>query len=220
MATTINPVVHYRDLDAGARFLVEAFGFVQHAVHKADDGSIQYVETPLNAAPLGLGPHTEGAMFDTGPAVVYISLDEVDSTHERARAAGAEILMAPPTRTTARGTSSPRTARATSGLWHLSARQLKPIGSRSRGRHESVCGLAAIVCALGIRSRRVAPDPGGVVIRQEGSTWGTLVFRFRLVNWAMTPVQVTAMLWQGRLVGGPGARILDRRSVASRDADA
>ena len=78
MTTSINPVVHYRDLDAGARFLVETFGFVQHAVHKADDGSIQYVELSLNGAPLGLGPHTEGSMFDTGPAVVYISLDEVD----------------------------------------------------------------------------------------------------------------------------------------------
>jgi hypothetical protein len=41
MATTINPVVHYRDLAAGARFLVETFGFVQHEAHKADDGSIQ-----------------------------------------------------------------------------------------------------------------------------------------------------------------------------------
>ena len=95
MATTINPVVHHRDLDAGARFLVETFGFVQHAFHENDDGSIHYVELSLNGAPLGLGPHIEGSMFDTGPAVVYISLDEVDSMHERARAAGAEILMAP-----------------------------------------------------------------------------------------------------------------------------
>ena len=95
MTTTINPVVHYRDLEAGARFLVETFGFVQHETHKADDGSIQYVELSLNGAPLGLGATTEGSMFDTGPAVVYISLDEVDSMHERASAAGAEILMAP-----------------------------------------------------------------------------------------------------------------------------
>jgi uncharacterized glyoxalase superfamily protein PhnB len=95
MATTINPVVQYRDLDAGARFLVEAFGFAQHEAHKAADGSLQYVELSLNGAPLGLGAHAEGSMFDTGPAVVYISLDEVDSMHERARAAGAAILMAP-----------------------------------------------------------------------------------------------------------------------------
>jgi len=95
MATTINPVVQYRDLDAGARFLVEAFGFVQHEAHNAPDGSLQYVELSLHGVPLGLGAHAEGSMFDTGPAVVYISLDEVDSMHERARGAGAEILMAP-----------------------------------------------------------------------------------------------------------------------------
>src|SRR5688572_15060524 len=95
MATTINPVVHYRDLDAGSRFLVDTFGFVQHAVHKADDGSIQYVELSLNGAPLGLGQHSQGSTFDTGPAVVYISLDEVDRMHQRARSAGTEILMPP-----------------------------------------------------------------------------------------------------------------------------
>lgn len=95
MTTTINPVVHYRDLTAGARFLVDSFGFVQHQANEDDDGTIQYVELSLNGAPLGLGPYTEGSMFDTGPAVVYISLDEIDSVYERAAAAGAEVLMEP-----------------------------------------------------------------------------------------------------------------------------
>ena len=95
MTTTINPVVHYRDLAAGARFLVDSFGFVQHQAHADNDGKVQYVELSLNGAPLGLGTATEGSMFDTGPAVVYISLDEVDTMHERAVAAGAEVLMAP-----------------------------------------------------------------------------------------------------------------------------
>ena len=95
MTTTINPVVHYRDLAAGAKFLVDSFGFVQHQAHEDDDGEIQYVELSLNGAPLGLGRLAEGSMFDTGPAVVYISLDEVDAMHERAAAAGAEVLMAP-----------------------------------------------------------------------------------------------------------------------------
>jgi uncharacterized glyoxalase superfamily protein PhnB len=95
MATTINPVVHYRDLEAGSRYLVDTFGFVQKEAYKADDGSLVYVELVLDGAPLGLGPYVEGSMFDTGPACVYISRDEVDSMHERAVAAGAEILMAP-----------------------------------------------------------------------------------------------------------------------------
>ena len=95
MTTTINPVVHFRDLAAGATFLVDSFGFVQHRAHEDTDGTIQYVELSLNGAPLGLGTLTEGSIFDTGPAVVYISLDEVDTMHRRAAAAGAEILMTP-----------------------------------------------------------------------------------------------------------------------------
>ena len=95
MTTTINPVVHYRDLASGARFLIDTFGFVQHRAHEDDNGKVQYVELSLHGAPLGLGAHADGSMFDTGPAVVYISLYEVDSMHERAQASGAEILMAP-----------------------------------------------------------------------------------------------------------------------------
>lgn len=34
-------------------------------------------------------------MFDTGPAVIYISFDDVDRMHEWAKKAGAEILMPP-----------------------------------------------------------------------------------------------------------------------------
>ena len=95
MPTTINPLVHYRDLAAGVQFLVDAFGFEQQTAHEGDDGSLRYVELRLHGAPLGLSPHVAGSMFDTGPAVVYISLDEVDPTHEKAAAAGAEILMPP-----------------------------------------------------------------------------------------------------------------------------
>ena len=95
MATTINPVVHYRDPAAGTRFLVEAFGFEHHQTHQSDDGTIQYVELSLDGAPLGLGATVEGSMFDLGPTAVYISVAEVDGLHDRARAAGAEILMPP-----------------------------------------------------------------------------------------------------------------------------
>ena len=95
MTTTINPVVHYRDLEKGTRFLVDTFGFEEVAVHKGDDGTYQYVELALDGAPLGLGPHTEGSMFDLGPTAVYISRDEVDSMHQRAVEAGAEILLPP-----------------------------------------------------------------------------------------------------------------------------
>ncbi len=95
MPTTINPVVHYRDLEKGARWLVDTFGFVQLEAHKDGEGELQYVELALDGAPLGVGRRVEGSMFDTGPGVVYISQDDVDAMHDRAVAKGATILMPP-----------------------------------------------------------------------------------------------------------------------------
>ena len=95
MPTTINPVVHFRDLGAGARFLVEAFGFDEREATKGPDGELVYVELTLDGASLGVGSTEVGSLFDLGPTGVYVSLDEVDAMHERAVAAGAEILMPP-----------------------------------------------------------------------------------------------------------------------------
>ena len=95
MPTTINPVVHNRDPEKGARWLVDAFGFVLHEAHASPDGEVQYVEMSLDGVPLGIGRTTEGSMFDVGPAVVYISYDDVDAMHDRAAQAGAEIMMPP-----------------------------------------------------------------------------------------------------------------------------
>jgi len=95
MTTTINPVVHFADLDGGVRYLVETFGFEEVVVHRDDAGAAQYAELTLDGVPMGAGPRAEGSMFDLGPFSVYISLDEVDSMHERAVAAGAEIAMPP-----------------------------------------------------------------------------------------------------------------------------
>jgi uncharacterized glyoxalase superfamily protein PhnB len=47
----------------------------------------------LDGVPLGLGRTTEGSIFDIGPAVVYVSYDDVDAMHDRAVEAGAEIVM-------------------------------------------------------------------------------------------------------------------------------
>jgi predicted enzyme related to lactoylglutathione lyase len=51
-----------------------------------------------------------------GSGAVYIAVDDVDALHDRAKAAGAEIVYGPAaTRTTARATSARATPRA--NLW-------------------------------------------------------------------------------------------------------
>ena len=48
MTTTISPVLHYVDLDRAVPYLVETFGFVEHAVHRDDAGTPIYAEMRLD----------------------------------------------------------------------------------------------------------------------------------------------------------------------------
>jgi uncharacterized glyoxalase superfamily protein PhnB len=93
---TILPVLHYRDPDKALSFLNEAFGFREQAVHKGPDGDTVYVELEYGGCHFGFGRTAEGdSPFDLGPTAVYVALDDVDAHHDRAVAAGAEIVMAP-----------------------------------------------------------------------------------------------------------------------------
>jgi uncharacterized glyoxalase superfamily protein PhnB len=91
---TIQPVLHYRDPEKALQFLTETFGFREHAVHKDPEGNIAYVELELGGCYVGFG-RTSGSdsPFDLGPIAVYVALDDPDAHHERAVAAGAEIVM-------------------------------------------------------------------------------------------------------------------------------
>jgi uncharacterized glyoxalase superfamily protein PhnB len=91
---TISPVLHYADLGRAIQFLSDAFGFNEHAVHRDPEGKIQYAEMEFGGAYIGFGSTSGGdSPFDLGPSAVYVSLDDPDSHHSRAVAAGAEIVM-------------------------------------------------------------------------------------------------------------------------------
>jgi len=93
---SIQPVLHYRDPDKALRFLADVFGVEEKAVHRDPDGRVVYVEAALGDCWFGFGRTAEGGSpFDLGPTAVYVTLDEVDSMHERAATAGAEIVMPP-----------------------------------------------------------------------------------------------------------------------------
>jgi uncharacterized glyoxalase superfamily protein PhnB len=91
---TIQPVLHYQDPEKAIRFLTETFGFREHAVHRAPDGKIAYVELEFGGCYIGFGPtYGSDSPFELGPTCVYVALDDPDAHHERALAAGAEIIM-------------------------------------------------------------------------------------------------------------------------------
>jgi uncharacterized glyoxalase superfamily protein PhnB len=97
--STISPIVPYRDVRAAIDFLCDAFAFERHALHEDGDGNLTHVELrlgddfimptePREAAAGGM-PIPLGCEHQ-----LYVVVEHADAHHDRAKAAGAEIVMA------------------------------------------------------------------------------------------------------------------------------
>jgi uncharacterized glyoxalase superfamily protein PhnB len=93
------PTLRATDARALIRFLVDAFGFEEVVVH----GDGDRVDHAQLAWPLGGGIMLGSARTDEGDAWrlqpgtfgAYVVADDIDARHDRAAAAGAEILKEP-----------------------------------------------------------------------------------------------------------------------------
>jgi uncharacterized glyoxalase superfamily protein PhnB len=88
---TVFPILSYDDAPAAIDFLIDAFGAERHAVYAADDGTIQHAEIRL-----GNGIVMLGSSRADSPATrnsIYVIVEDPDAHCERARAAGATIVM-------------------------------------------------------------------------------------------------------------------------------
>jgi uncharacterized glyoxalase superfamily protein PhnB len=94
---SIYVTLRYDDARAAINYLTGTLGFVEQHVFTADDGSVGHAELSFGDGVVMLGtrrgtPDT----FDTGRAVVYLALDsaeQVDAHHDRAVAAGAQVVQ-------------------------------------------------------------------------------------------------------------------------------
>jgi uncharacterized glyoxalase superfamily protein PhnB len=99
MEQTVTPYLMYEDAAAAIEFLTEAFGFREKMRTATDSGGIH---AELEIAPDG------GWIYVSQPAagfrnpsvvgktsLVYAIVDDVDGHHERAKAAGAQIIDEP-----------------------------------------------------------------------------------------------------------------------------
>lgn len=92
-AMSIYPVVRYTDAKAAIAFLTNTFGLIEEQVNNADDGSVGHAELSWDGGIVMLGTRTGDAdPFDTGRAVLYLTVDDVDAHHDRAVAAGTKII--------------------------------------------------------------------------------------------------------------------------------
>jgi uncharacterized glyoxalase superfamily protein PhnB len=89
----IIPTLRYNDAKAAIDFLERAFGFHRKAVHENEDGTIGHAELTHGRGMLMLGTSKPGDRFATGRAVLYAIVDDPDAHHDRAKAAGATIVL-------------------------------------------------------------------------------------------------------------------------------
>ena len=98
-APTVWACVNYRDALAGIRYAVDVLGFVETAVHTADDDPSVVVHAELRW-PEGGGvmigtagrPDSEFSQMPTGCASLYVVTDHPREILERCRAAGSELV--------------------------------------------------------------------------------------------------------------------------------
>jgi uncharacterized glyoxalase superfamily protein PhnB len=88
MTQSVFPSFRYRDAPAAIRWLKDTLGFEELAVHENDDGTIAHAELVIAGNVIMLGSARDDA--PPTPTTTYVALDDVDSLHERAKAAGGE----------------------------------------------------------------------------------------------------------------------------------
>ncbi len=91
------PTLSYADAPAAIRFLVEAFGFEETAVHPGEtEGTVAHAELrwPGGGGVMLGSVRADSVAADLPPGVgsIYIVVDDPDALFERARAAGATVV--------------------------------------------------------------------------------------------------------------------------------
>ena len=97
---SVFPVLRYRDAHAAIDFLERAFGFERKAVHEGDDGVVQHAELGFGNGVIMLGSARDSEWSQHAPppgsAAVYVVVrDDIDAHHDRAKAAGAQVVFGP-----------------------------------------------------------------------------------------------------------------------------
>jgi uncharacterized glyoxalase superfamily protein PhnB len=96
--TSIYPVLTYDDAYAAMDFLDKAFGCERLQVYEGDNGGVAHAQLRFGDEVVMLSSTSEGDPIynqGAGRTSVYLVVDDPDALHERAKGAGAEIVMPP-----------------------------------------------------------------------------------------------------------------------------
>ncbi|HEX6585620.1 MAG TPA: VOC family protein [Solirubrobacterales bacterium] len=91
------PIVSYENADAAIDWLKRAFGAEEIAVHKGDDGQVEHMELSFEGGVVMGGSKRVGELAGKveigSPTSIYLVVSDPDAHHERAVAAGAEVVI-------------------------------------------------------------------------------------------------------------------------------
>ena len=96
MKANIFPALRYRDGHAAIDWLVRVFGFETQAVIDAPDGGVAHAQLRLGPGVVGLNSAANTSADSPWTGVgqgLYVCLKDVDAHHDRAKSAGADIVM-------------------------------------------------------------------------------------------------------------------------------
>jgi uncharacterized glyoxalase superfamily protein PhnB len=86
------PAIRYADAPAAIDFLTSVFGFEVNARHDGENGRVDHAQLTFGTGMVMVGSRS-GDQWDTERVSVYVVTDDPDTLHDRAREAGAEIVM-------------------------------------------------------------------------------------------------------------------------------
>ncbi len=101
-STRIYPFLRYADAPAAFEWLARAFGFEKQMLVPGPDGTIAHAQLRYGGSVIMIGSltDTDDAMGLKTPAAlggvtqgIYVHVDDATAHHDRAKAAGAEIIM-------------------------------------------------------------------------------------------------------------------------------
>lgn len=91
---SIHITLRYSDANAAIAFLTGTLGFREENVSRGETGSVEHAELSFGGDVLMLGTRgAEPGPWDTGKAVTYLAVDDVEAHHAHAVAEGAEVTM-------------------------------------------------------------------------------------------------------------------------------
>src|SRR5215510_6889979 len=92
----VSPVFRYTNAPAALDWLVRAFGFTVRSDHRAPDGSVGHADLLFGSNGIAISSASASATDSPWAHVrqgLYVRVSDPDAVHQRAAAAGAEIVM-------------------------------------------------------------------------------------------------------------------------------